>query len=72
MGSISVLITIIIIIYFCCPSCRKNKTGFIPISQPNYPDPNSFQFPPNQNNTLLSADNPNVQLQPINVINEAD
>ena len=44
----------------------------MPVTQPYYADPNSFQFPPNQNNMLLPIDNPNVQLQPINVINEAD
>ena len=70
VGSIAVLVIMIIIIYRCC--CKKNKIDFIPVTQPYYPDPNSFQFPPNQTNMLLPIDNPNVQLQPINVINEAD
>ena len=66
VGSIAVLVILIIIIYRCY--CKKNKIDFIPVTQPYYPDPNSF----NQNNMLLPVDIPNVQLQPINVINEAD
>ena len=70
VGLIAVLVILIIIIYRCC--CKKNKIDLMPVTQPYYADPNSFQFPPNQNNMLLPIDNPNVQLQPINVINEAD
>ena len=66
VGSIAVLVILIIIIYRGC--CKKNKIDFIHVTQPLYPDPNSF----NQTNMLLPIDNPNVQLQPINVINEAD
>ena len=68
VGSIAALLTFIIIICYCRSSCKKNKIDFIPVTQPLYPDPNSF----NQTNMLLPIDNPNVQLQPINVINEAD
>ena len=66
VGSIAFLVISIIIIYRCC--CKKNKIDFIPVTQPYYLDPNSF----NQTNMLLPIDNPNIQLQPINMINEAD
>ena len=68
VGSIAALLTFIIIICYCRSSCKKNKIDFIPVTQPYYPDPN----PSNQTNMLLPLDIPNVQLQPINVINEAD
>ena len=72
IGSIIFLITFIIIIYHCCPCCRKNKINFIPVTQPYYPDLNSFSYPSNQTNMLLPIDNPNIQLQPVTVPNEAD
>ena len=72
IGSIIFLITFIIIIYHCCPCCRKNKINFIPVTQPYYPDLNSFPYPSNQTNMLLPIDNPNIQLQPVTVPNEAD
>jgi len=72
IGSIVILVTFIIILYYCCPCCRKNKIEFIPVTQPYYAAQNSFPFPPNQNNMLLPINNPNIQLQPVSVPNEVN
>ena len=52
-GSIVFLFICIIIIYYCCPCCRKNKNDSLSETEPNNVDPNSLNDPSNQPDNIL-------------------
>ena len=68
-GSIGFLAILVIIIYCCC---RKKKKDFMPVTQPNYVDPNSLIDPSNQTNSILPPEKTNIPLQIVPMANEAN
>ena len=72
IGSIAFLVICIIIMYYCCPCCRRNKSDLISVTQPNYFAPINSAFPSNQSNAVLPVNNPNIPLQTVPMPNEAN
>ena len=69
IGSIAFLVVCIIIMYYFCPCCRRNKNDLISETQPNYFAPIYSSYPSNQTNDVLPTNNPNIPLQTVSMPN---